>query len=259
LPLAAPVHLPPDQALSISTVDSTHEALTVFTGGEALLQRGKFYRALTLSQQPEVTSVKTLLALQNGVPLLVDKPLGRGKVLFFATSADRDWTDLPTRTAYVPLLHGVLGYVADLAAAAQRPATIMPEPVLLHGQTADVDMTLTLFTPDGQEHHSRYTSDGTGAVARFDAYTIPGIYRLRGPGGQDFLAVNATRAESNFEKLQPADLRTRFQPLALHLEEEDTLDRAADSNPLPIKELSGIFLLAFVAVLMAENVYANRF
>jgi hypothetical protein len=259
LPLVAPRPLSPDQALSISVVDSTHEALTVFTGAETLLQRGKFYRALTISQQPEVTSVKTLLALENGAPLLVDKPLGRGKVLFFATSADRDWTDLPTRTAYVPLLHGVLGYVANLTAAAQRPATTMPEPVLLPGQTADVDTTVTLFTPDGQEHHSRYTSDGSRVAARFAAYTIPGIYRLQGPGGQDFLAVNATRAESNFEKLQQADLRTRFHPLALHLEEENTLDRAADSNPLPIKDLSGIFLLAFVAVLMAENVYANRF
>jgi hypothetical protein len=259
LPLAAPAASPPDQALSIGSIHSAHEALTVFAAEEALLQRSKFYRTMPMSHQPEMTNVQTLLTLQHGAILLADKPLGRGRVLFFATSADRDWTDLPTRTAYVPLLHGILGYVANLAAAAQRPATTMPTPVLLPGQTADLDTAVTLFTPDGHERHSRYTTDGTQVVARFAAYTIPGIYRLQGPGGRDFLAVNATRTESNLEKLQFADLRTKFQPLSLHLEEESTLDRAADSNPLPMKELSAIFMLAFVTVLMAENVYANRF
>jgi hypothetical protein len=259
LPLAAPLQRVPDQALSIGTIDSAHEALGVFAGAEALLQRSKFSRVMTISHQPETTSVRVLLALQNGLPLLVDKSLGRGKVLFFATSADRDWSDLPTRTAYVPLLHGVLGYVANLATAAQRPTIIMPEPAVFPGQATDSDTTLTIFTPDGQERHSRYTTDGSRVTARFAEYTLPGIYRLQGPGGPDFLAANATRAESNFEKLPQADLRTKFQPLTLHMEEESTLDRAAESNPLPIKELSAIFMLALVAVLMAENVYANRF
>ena len=126
-------------------------------------------------------------------------------------------------------------------------------------QATDIDTTLTIFTPDGQERHSRYTTDGSRVTARFAEYTLPGIYRLQGPGGPDFLAANATRAESNFEKLHQADLRTKFHPLTLHMEEESTLDRAAESNPLPIKELSAIFMLALVAVLMAENVYANRF
>ena len=259
LPLGDPLQSPPDQPLSIGSVDNTHEALAVFTGENTLLQRSKFYRAMTVSQQPEVTSVQVLLALQNGAPLLIDKPLGRGKVLFFTTSTDRDWTDLPTRTAYVPLLHGVLGYVANLAAAAQRPATIMPEAISLPGQAVDVDTALTIFTPDGQERHSRYTAHGTQVEARVAEFTIPGIYRLQGPGGRDFLAVNATRTESNFEKLQPADLRTRLQPLSLSFEEESALDRVADTHPLPIKELSGIFMLALVAVLIVENVYANRF
>jgi hypothetical protein len=50
-----------------------------------------------------------------------------------------------------------------------------------------------------------------------------------------------------------------LQPLSLSFEEESTLDRVADTHPLPIKELSGIFMLALVAVLIVENVYANRF
>jgi hypothetical protein len=119
-------------------------------------------------------------------------------------------------------------------------------------------MAVTVTTPDGQERLSRYVSDNTAVLAHFADYTIAGIYRLSTPAGGDLLAVNATRAESNFEKLQRADLQTKFSPLPIVFEEEETLGQAADSDLLPFTELSGIFLLALVAILMAENVCANR-
>lgn len=261
LPLALepPVQHPQEQPMHIGMVASSHEALRVFANEKDLLQRGKFYRYLAMQRQPETPGVTVLLALQNGYPLLVEKSLGRGRVMFFASSADRDWTDFPTRTAYVPLLHGLLGYLANLSSATQRPAAVMSEPVALPGHQADQEATVTLRTPDGQERLSRYTVESDQIVARFADYTVPGLYHLTVPGGPDLLAVNATRAESDFEKLPLADLQTRFQPLPLLAEEETTLGQAAARSQLPIRELSGIFMLALVAVLFAENVCANRF
>ncbi|HEY7491499.1 MAG TPA: BatA domain-containing protein [Candidatus Tectomicrobia bacterium] len=259
LALGQPLQHPQEQPMTLGTVDSTHEALTVFMGESPLLQRGKFYRYLTVEGLQETPSARALLTFQDGNPLLVEKGLGRGRVLFFTSSADRDWTDLPTRTAYVPLLHGMLGYAANLAAATQRPGVEMPAPATLPGRATDAGAAVTLVTPDGQERGSRYAAEGTQVVAHFAEYTLPGIYRLATPGGPDVLAVNATRAESNFEKLQSADLRARFQPLQLLLAEEEQLDQANLGNLLPFKELSAIFMIALVAVLMVENVCANRF
>lgn len=259
LPLGRPLQHPREQPMTIGTVDSTHEALTVFAGENALLQRGKFYRYLTVEGLPETSNAKALLTFQDGHPLLLEKGLGRGRSMLFTSSADRDWTDLPTRTAYVPLLHGMLGYVANLTAATQRLGVELPAPAALPGRAADAGAAVTLVTPEGQERLSRYAADGARVVAHFAEYTLPGMYRMTTPGGPDFLAVNATRAESNFEKLQSADLRARFQPLQVLLEEEDTLDQAAAGNLLPFKELSAILMVALVAVLMVENVCANRF
>src|SRR4030095_12955732 len=95
--------------------------------------------------------------------------------------------------------------------------------------------------------------------AQFSDYTVPGIYRVTAPAGADFLAVNATRAESNFEKLQLADLQTKLSPLALSFEQEDTLGQEASGNLHPFRELSAIFMVALIAILVAENVCANRF
>jgi hypothetical protein len=259
--LAQPLQRPQEHPVTIGTFDRTHDALTVFAGDDdgALLRRGKFYRYMAMQQQPNTPGVHVLLSLQDGYPLLVEKSLGRGKVMFFASSADRDWTDLPTRTAYVPLLHGVLGYLAHLSSATQRPAAVMPEPVYLSGRQADLNATVTLHTPNGQERMSRYAADGPRTVAQFTDYTVPGQYRMATPSGPDMLSVNATRAESNFEKLSIAELQTRFHPLRLVMEEEKTLGQAAASGQIPIRELSGIFMLALVAVMIVENVCANRF
>jgi hypothetical protein len=256
--LGTAVQLPQEQPVAIQTLDSTHEALAAFAGNAALLQRARFYRYLTVEGLAEAPGVHSLLTLQDGSPLLVEKTLGRGKVMLLTSSADRDWTDLPTRTAYVPLLHGVVGSLARLASATQRPTAVMPTPAALPGRSGDTGMTLTATTPDGQERLSRYVSDNTEVTAHFAEFTIPGIYRLATPAGEDLLAVNATRAESNFEKLQPADIQTKFSPLPLVFEQEETLGQVADSSLLPFTELSGIFMLVLVAVLMAENVCANR-
>ena len=236
-----------------------HAVLEPFAGNDALLQRGKFYRYMALQQPDSSPEVTVLLSLRDGHPLLVEKRLGRGKVMFFASSADRDWTDLPTRTAYVPLLHSMLGYLANVSSATQRPRVAMPEPAWLVGRQSDLAAAATLRTPDGQERLSRYTMADARVAARFADYTVPGMYRVTAPAGPDLLAVNATRAESNFEKLQSTDLQTRLHPLRLAMEEEATWGQTSASSPLPIWELSGIFMLALVAVLMTENVCANRF
>ena len=244
--------------MTIGTVYSAHEALAAFAGEEALLQRGKFYRYVTMEGLNTVPGVRVLLALQDGRPLLVDKDLGRGRVLFFAASADRDWTDLPTRTAYVPLIHGLVGYAAHLSAASQRSGAIMPESARLLGREEDDGATVTINTPDGQERLTRYTHDGTLTVAPYTSYTVPGIYRLATPAGTDLLAVNGTRAESNFEKIQAADLQTRLRPLSVVVEEEETFGQAVAGSVLPTRQLASLVLLTLVVVLAVENVCANR-
>ena len=87
---------------------------------------------------------------------------------------------------------------------------------------------------------------------------MPGIYRLGTNADTDYLAVNATRAESDFAKLQQPDLEARWQPLSVIVEEEAALGEQADGGPLPGREIAGILLLSLVAVLMVENVCANR-
>ena len=53
-----------------------------------------------------------LISLANGDPLLLEQKVGTGRVLFMTTSADRDWNDLPVKTAYLPLIQSLTNYLA---------------------------------------------------------------------------------------------------------------------------------------------------
>ena len=134
----------------------------------------------------------------------------------------------------------------------------MPEPTRLLGRDEDDGTTATIHTPDGQERLARYTRDGTLTVASYASYTVPGIYRLATPAGTDFLVVNGTRTESNFEKIQPGDLQARWRPLSVVIEEEEALGQSAAGSALPTRELASLVLLTLVVVLAVENVCANR-
>jgi hypothetical protein len=152
----------------------------------------------------------------------------------------------------------LVGYLAHLSTATQRPNATLPEPVTLAGREEDVGASLTVQAPDGHRQVVRYTTDAAEIQAVFDAYTVAGIYRLTTPQGADLISANATRAESNFTKLQREDLQTRWQPLNLVLEEEATFGEADREAGLPAKELASILLLAVVALLAVEGMYANR-
>ncbi len=256
--LGQPLQQPPTQPQVIAAADPEHVALQLFAPEQTLLQRGRFYRYVALEGLQTVPDVQTLLTLGDGHPLLVEKGVGNGAVMFYTSTADRDWTDMPTRTAYVPLLHGLLGYLANLSAASPRPNAILPAPVTLAGRPDDAGATLTIRTADGHKRLVRYRSEATGVVAQFAEYTVPGIYNLTTPRGADILTVNATRAESNFSKLQRDDLQARLEPLRLMLEEEAAFGQASTDATLPSKELATILLVAVVGLLAVENVYANR-
>jgi uncharacterized membrane protein len=257
--LKAPVQHAEDRPMRLAKIDPQHQTLTVFADQNTLLSRAKFYRYIAMQHQSKTPGVETLISFQDGQPFLTEKRLGNGRVMFFTSSADRDWTDLPTRPAYVPLIHSVLGHLTKLASASPRPHIMMPEPVVLSGRSSDLDAMATFRTPDGHERHIRYVAEKGQTVGRFEHYSVPGIYQVTTPAGMDVLAVNATRAESRFEKLRDSDLQTRFRPLPLVIEDDKTFAQTNAGGRPPVSELSAMFMLLLVAVLLVENAYSNRF
>jgi len=107
----------------VSRLDWEHPVLRDFLseGGE-MLQRALVYRYMQVETDARAGGV--ILALADGAPLLVEAAYGAGRVMLLTTSVDRDWTDLPLRKAYLPLMHSVLRYLAGRRAEISDQAVV---------------------------------------------------------------------------------------------------------------------------------------
>jgi hypothetical protein len=117
----------PDAALlatRLAEVDALHPVFRVFDlpGGESVQSVLAFQYLLLV---PEVESeARTIASFGDGAPALVERSLGQGRVMLWTTSIDMDWTDLPIRTAYLPLVRRVVDYLARRAGDAGVQALV---------------------------------------------------------------------------------------------------------------------------------------
>ncbi len=70
----------------------------------------RFRRITRLLADPDA---RVLATAPEGVPLLVEKAAGQGRVIVFAFPADNAWGDWAIHRLYVPLVHQLLGYLTN--------------------------------------------------------------------------------------------------------------------------------------------------
>lgn len=105
------------RATRFASIDYRSPLFQMFSmpGGQSI-QSARVFSYLLL--EPDAESRAAVLAsYADGGPAIVEAPYGRGRVLLWTTSVDADWTDLPIRTAYVPLVHRTLRYLAQRGAS----------------------------------------------------------------------------------------------------------------------------------------------
>ena len=153
-----------------------------------------------------------LARLENGDPLIVERRFGDGLVVQVATACDADWSNLPMRPAYLPLMQQL---ATTMASQVTPPCNITagePAVSVLPGDAHGVPLSLT--TPDGTRHTVRPARHGTRSVVRFDETQQPGVYTLTGPDGRPLRFVAETSREESDLRLLDSE---RLESLAADL------------------------------------------
>src|SRR6185503_6232230 len=97
----------------LAPIDRRHPLLAAFPARGEGLASARFFQFLLLAPVPEAATRRTVLRYENGAPALVDAEVGRGRVLLLTTSVDREWTDLPIRPGFLPLVQEAARYLAS--------------------------------------------------------------------------------------------------------------------------------------------------
>jgi len=88
----------------LAPIDRRHPLLASFPEhGEGLVS-ARFFKYMLLDPAPESPERGVILRYESSAPALVEKQVGKGRVMLLSTTVDREWTDLPIRTGFLPLV-----------------------------------------------------------------------------------------------------------------------------------------------------------
>lgn len=222
----------------VGEVASTHPVLR--EAGD--WNRVRFFRQRSLQLTADD---KTLIALDDGTPLLVERTLGAGRMLILTVPVDRRWNDLAIHPLFVHFIGAAAGYLTHAGATTSSA---------LVGATVTTGLTEggggQIFDPQGRRV--------LGLAQSTTDRLIPdqaGFYEIRGSEGARWLAVNVDARESDLATLPP-DFIARWQALRA---QDTTPAVAATATPeAPPKSLGPWLLWLAAILLLAEVLLANR-
>ncbi len=102
---------PTEGRFRVARWDAKHPALACFNDPQqGDLRRVEFQKLLPLkSLEPDSHEL-----LNSGDSIVAaERQIGKGRCLYFGSTADRDWTQLPRTPMYVPLMRQLLAYLTD--------------------------------------------------------------------------------------------------------------------------------------------------
>jgi hypothetical protein len=208
-----------------------------------------------------------VISFSNTLPAVVERPLGRGRVLTMTTpvsdSANRRdlWNTLPTGDEpwpFVMLAGEMLRYLVGSDEARLNylagETAVVPLPAELTG-------VVSLATPRG-DMVRQAVEDARGALV-FAATDVAGNYRAAlGPnfGDQSVgFSVNLSAEASELARVTPVELEERFAPQKIRIaRNRDEIDRSINTARVGV-ELYPHLMLLLALVLVAEQLLSNRF
>ncbi len=164
----------PTERPTIRIEDDAHPAFAVVAGVEGFSFRDvRFERFFGLEPIDGARVVARFDGAGGDVPAIVESQLGRGRVVIFNTTADRDWSDWPTDPSYVIVLQEWVRYLTprrgssfNITAGDEISWRVTP------GKIYDVE------TPLGDRHPVRAEGDEPVERLSFAGTSRAGFYRL---------------------------------------------------------------------------------
>ena len=177
---------------TVGETDLTHPVMADASGWADL----KIYYVAGI----DASGARVIVRLTDQTPLLLEKQIGEGHVLVFASGLDNFTNDLALRPAFVPFVDRTARYLAgsDTMGGSKLVDSYVP----LRTAAAQTSAGVEIVGPDGR----RALSLTEAAAAQSFQLTRAGFYQIRFANGKNALiGVNPDRRESDLQPIA-ADL-----------------------------------------------------
>jgi hypothetical protein len=243
----------------LGTLDREYPALAPLAEPASLLRSVLVSTRIGLdaTSRPEA---RVLARLDDGEPLLVERRQGAGSVLLLGTRLHADWTNLPLKPLFLPLVARLTFHLAGTSSEGRQAVVGTPLEIPLE-PSARGAAEIETIRPDGETLHLR-APGADDRTFRYPDTFVPGVYVLRQldaptPGTRTF-AVRPDPLESAPETLDRDRLAARFHDrpfryCALGDDLTDLVRELRDGRPL-----GDLFLILALGFLVLEAFLAAR-
>jgi hypothetical protein len=197
-PLRRPRSLvgPGERGLSTIAPDGEEPMFAPFLrGGMDGFARIRWNQLFTVEPYKDSDEVRTLLRVEGGMPLLIERRVGAGRVLLFTGTMDADWGTFPLQAVYMPIIQSLVRVLGVPAGAADLEHTgIVGQPLELRlpGSLAEVSV---------QGPNGPVEAVVEGGMVRMTPL-VAGAHYVLSPGmpAMASIAVNVDVAESDVRR-----------------------------------------------------------
>ena len=108
----------------------------------------------------KIDSKRILASFDDQNPTLVEKEYGRGRVLCFTSSIDREWTDMPIHAVYLPFLHETIKHLT-LTKSTQTINYLVGDVIELNNYNLPAGTEAAIFNPQRNETRLKISEFGS--------------------------------------------------------------------------------------------------
>jgi len=251
-----------NQFLTLADPDLSHPIFLKFRDRSfGDLSTPRFFKIFKTSPDE---SARVLLKFNDEQPALIAGSRGTGEMLLFVSTADGAWTDFPTKTVYLPLVHSIADYLSGRAQAKRE--YLVGEPAVFSLDLSEQRTQATITDPLGTGHRLRVSlTSGRGLLAFHDT-RMPGLYQVLFEGQQegrdDAFAVNVDPRESDLSRLTEDELREALPGVNVTLVREaeaaaEIIKKRRDGFKLSLPLLYLAFALYFIEAMLSGKFAAS--
>jgi hypothetical protein len=224
------------------------------------LTTARFFRYRPVDPHPSAT---VLARYDDGNPALIERRVGTGVVMLWASTLDNFWNDLVLKPVFLPFLHRVIQYLGSYTP---------PTPWYQAGQVLNLGDQRSLLTDAGLADaelvavspSGRRIPVSEGVRSGFLSLQEQGLYEIHDATtteGQPLtLAVNVDLAESDLTIVDPDELASAMTGRASG-DRESTDAPARAFSPEDLEQRQGVWwylLLVAFLLFVGETVVSNR-
>jgi len=209
-------------------------------------------------------NARVIMTLTNKKPFLLESRIEQGTVLLFAGALSLEWSTLPLKGLFAPLVHQMIHYCASSGNTVSNDYIIGSPLSFSFNQSAE---TITASLPTGEQFKVRPNA-GSGTVhSSFTETNVPGFYTIYtqnitpvrsgfAVSRKNKYAVNIDPQESDLRQIAPGEILTRYRKnnyKIVYYQNPGQNIAAMIQNERIGKEIGNYCIIAVLLFLIAET------